>query len=107
MLCGADVALVVAPGDGGAAADVWESREGVLARYRALGSEARAALTGRSSMEERRRALGPPPSADHAAEDGVVAPLRGGRQGTRGGRAGEQEGDEVGERKRETERRKS
>ena len=86
MLCGADVALVVAPGDGGAAADVWESREGVLARYRALGSEARAALTGRTSMEERRRALGPPPSADHAAEDGVVAPLRGGREGGHRGR---------------------
>ncbi|KAG2548277.1 hypothetical protein PVAP13_9KG158085 [Panicum virgatum] len=39
MLCGVDVALVVALGDGGAA-----SREGVLARYRAL-----RARTGRTS----------------------------------------------------------
>jgi hypothetical protein len=46
VLCGVDVALVAAAaaaGDGSAAADVWESREGVLARYRALGAEARAA----------------------------------------------------------------
>ena len=51
MLCGADVALVVAPGDGGAAADVWESREGVLARYRALGAEARARHTHRAYLD--------------------------------------------------------
>ena len=88
VLCGVDVALVVAAGDGGAAAaaDVWESREGVLARYRVLGSEARAALTGRTSTEDRQRALGAPPPADHVAEDGVIAPLRGGRKGGRRGR---------------------
>jgi len=124
---------------------VWESREGVLARYRALGAEARArhthraylgaelgkaeaklarvrqggpdalarwdrALDGVATAEEarrlldaidaamraakdRRRALGLPPPADHAVEDGVVAPLRGGREGAGGGRAGEQEGE--------------
>jgi hypothetical protein len=45
------------------------------------------------AAEDRRRALGLPPPADHAVEDGVVAPLRGGRKGTGGGRAGEQEGE--------------
>jgi len=61
------------------------------------------------AAEDRRRALGLPPPADHAVEDGVVAPLRGGREGGRRGRprrrAGrrEEEGDEIGERKREIE----
>ncbi|PUZ56659.1 hypothetical protein GQ55_5G344600 [Panicum hallii var. hallii] len=50
VLCGIDVALVVAAGDGGAAADVWESREGVLARYRALGAEVRARHTHRAYL---------------------------------------------------------
>jgi len=63
------------------------------------------------AAEDRRRALDLPPPADHAVEDGVVAPLRGEREGGRWGRphrqAGrrEEEGDEIGERKREIERR--
>ena len=63
------------------------------------------------AAEDRRRALGLPPPADHAVEDGVVAPLRGGREGGRRGRPRwrarrrEEEGDEIGERKREIERR--
>ncbi|CAO2203438.1 unnamed protein product [Urochloa humidicola] len=57
VLCGVDVALLVADGDGdaggGAAAapDVWESKEGVLVRYRALGEEARARHTHRAYLE--------------------------------------------------------
>ncbi|RLN23456.1 hypothetical protein C2845_PM07G09070 [Panicum miliaceum] len=53
VLCGVDVALVVAAGDGAGAAagDVWESREGVLARYRALGAEARARHTHRAYVD--------------------------------------------------------
>ncbi|CAL4963780.1 unnamed protein product [Urochloa decumbens] len=55
VLCGVDVALVVAAGDGdaaaGAAPDVWESKEGVLARYRALGADARARHTHRAYLE--------------------------------------------------------
>ncbi|XP_039811739.1 developmental protein SEPALLATA 3-like [Panicum virgatum] len=51
VLCGVDVALVVAAaGDGSGAADVWESREGVLARYRALGAEARVRHTHRAYL---------------------------------------------------------
>jgi hypothetical protein len=44
------------------------------------------------ATEDKRRVLGLPPPADHAVEDGVVAPLRGGRECAGGGRAGEQEG---------------
>ncbi|XP_066400258.1 uncharacterized protein [Miscanthus floridulus] len=57
VLCGVDVALVVAAADGegdggGAAADVWESTEGaVLARYRALDPEVRARHTHRAYLE--------------------------------------------------------
>ncbi|CAL4956939.1 unnamed protein product [Urochloa decumbens] len=55
VLCGVDVALVVAAGDddaaAGAAPDVWESKEGVLARYRALGADARARHTHRAYLE--------------------------------------------------------
>lgn len=56
VLCGVDVALVVAAadGDGDAEADVWESTEGaVLARYRALDPEvrARARHTHRAYLE--------------------------------------------------------
>ncbi|XP_034601266.1 uncharacterized protein [Setaria viridis] len=56
VLCGVDVALVVAAaaadGGGGAGpADVWESREGVLARYRALAPEARARHVHRAYLE--------------------------------------------------------
>jgi hypothetical protein len=59
VLCGVEVALVVAPADGeggaGAAtakaeADVWESKEGVLARYRELDPEARARHTFRDYL---------------------------------------------------------
>ena len=61
VLCGVDVALVAAAaaaGDGGAAADVWESREGVLARYRALGAEARAAHSPRVPRRRARQGGG-------------------------------------------------
>ncbi|CAO2184673.1 unnamed protein product [Urochloa humidicola] len=53
VLCGVDVALVVAAADGDATAgpDVWESKEGVLARYRALGADARARHTHRAYLE--------------------------------------------------------
>ena len=55
VLCGVDVALVVAAADGdgdGPAADVWESTEGaVLARYRALDPEVRAQHTHRAYLE--------------------------------------------------------
>ena len=57
MLCGVDVALLVAAADGdcdggGTAADVWESTEGaVLARYRALDPEVRARHTHRAYLE--------------------------------------------------------
>ncbi|RCV25358.1 hypothetical protein SETIT_5G160200v2 [Setaria italica] len=52
VLCGVDVALVVATADGnGGGADVWESNEGVLARYRTLGAEARAKHTHRAYLE--------------------------------------------------------
>ena len=58
VLCGVEVALVVAPapdGDGGAGAatakaDVWESKEGVLARYRELDPELRARHTFREYL---------------------------------------------------------
>jgi hypothetical protein len=53
VLCGVDVALVIAAeadGNGGGA-DVWESKEGVLARYRALGAEARARHSHRAYLE--------------------------------------------------------
>ncbi|CAD6238546.1 unnamed protein product [Miscanthus lutarioriparius] len=55
VLCGVEVALVVAPADGeggaGAAkADVWESKEGVLARYRELDPEVRARHTFREYL---------------------------------------------------------
>ncbi|KAG2605803.1 hypothetical protein PVAP13_4NG146405 [Panicum virgatum] len=61
VLCGVDVALVAAAaaaGDGRAAADVWESREGVLARYRALGAEARAAHSPRVPRRRARQGGG-------------------------------------------------
>ncbi|CAL5006507.1 unnamed protein product [Urochloa decumbens] len=48
-LCGVDVALVVAGGGGVPAA--WESREGVMARYRALAPELRARHTHRAYLE--------------------------------------------------------
>ncbi|KAJ1283671.1 hypothetical protein BS78_03G146500 [Paspalum vaginatum] len=58
ILCGVDVALVVAAPDGdgdgspsAAAADVWESRAGVLARYRALSPEVRARHTHRAYLD--------------------------------------------------------
>ncbi|OEL26278.1 hypothetical protein BAE44_0012702 [Dichanthelium oligosanthes] len=55
VLCGVDVALVVAAADGGdggaGAADVWESKEGVLARYRALDPEVRARHTHRAYLQ--------------------------------------------------------
>ena len=61
------------------------------------------------AAEDRRRALGLPPPADHAVEDGVVVPLTGGRAPGEAAPASrkerEEEGDEIGERKREIERR--
>ncbi|CAL5012204.1 unnamed protein product [Urochloa decumbens] len=54
VLCGVDVALVVAAADGAGvpgAADAWESREGVMARYRALPPEVRARHTHRAYLE--------------------------------------------------------
>lgn len=51
VLCGVEVALVAAPADGdGGAADVWESKEGVLARYRELDPEVRARHTFREYL---------------------------------------------------------
>ncbi|XP_062210048.1 uncharacterized protein LOC133911692 [Phragmites australis] len=50
-LCGVPVALVCADGEGGAA-DVWESEEGVIARYRALPAEERARHTHRQYAED-------------------------------------------------------
>ncbi|CAO2206653.1 unnamed protein product [Urochloa humidicola] len=50
MLCGVDVALAVVE-DGGDVPAVWESREGVLARYRALHPEVRARHAHRAYLE--------------------------------------------------------
>ncbi|CAO2168974.1 unnamed protein product [Urochloa humidicola] len=55
VLCGVDVALVIstADGDAGGKEDAWESREGVMARYRALPPETRARHTHLAYLEEK------------------------------------------------------
>ncbi|CAL4998534.1 unnamed protein product [Urochloa decumbens] len=50
-LCGVDVALVVAAAAAAGVPAAWESREGVMARYRALAPEARARHTHRAYLE--------------------------------------------------------
>ncbi|CAO2188674.1 unnamed protein product [Urochloa humidicola] len=56
VLCGVDVALVISPANGAGDAggkDAWESREGVMARYRALPPETRARHTHLAYLEDK------------------------------------------------------
>uniref|UniRef100_A0A0D9V0I0 MADS-box domain-containing protein n=1 Tax=Leersia perrieri TaxID=77586 RepID=A0A0D9V0I0_9ORYZ len=52
VLCGVPVALICAAGGAAAAAEVWESEEGVIGRYLALPEATRAKHTQRGYLEE-------------------------------------------------------